>query len=219
MSDGMKIAEILNSPVFRRDMMLYKEQAYPQETYVVEQYWEDYEMEKEKLFRREVQHLGKFLYDDLRNFIQMGGEKETDIGFLFSADGKMAAEAGISYAISAGSHNKENAFRMLQIIIETEAKNPEILSPFTDKELTKEYLRQQKEKWMKEEVVIEGEVYAGLTEKTFDKLEDYYMNAAVVPQVAYPDFMECMEPYFTGKSEMEPCLEEFRDYLEIYYSE
>lgn len=218
-SDGMKNAEILDMPAFRKDMELYKKQAYRNGVYVVEQSDARYEEEKEKLYRGETIHLGKQIFSGIDDYILMGGEEKADLAYFYGADGMMLVGSADNYAIAAGSANKENAFHLLEIILELEAENPEILTPSTNKEVSKEYIRQQKEKWMKDEVVIEGQVYPGLTEKTFQKLENLYTNGTVDLLQMYPGFKDCMEPYFEGESEMEPCIEKFRDYLEIYYSE
>lgn len=219
-SDGMKNAEILNSSVFQRDMEYYKKQAYPEGTYVGEQSWEAYEAEFEKMLHEEKPYLGKFLYDDLRYYIKMGGEEKADLGMIYGADGAGIAYPFRNFAISSGSQNKRNAFQLLQIIMEMETDNPQLSAPYTNKQITQEFLRQQKDKWMKDEVVIDGEIYAGLTEKTFSKLEEMYMEFfRVTVMQPYPDGMKYMEPYFTGESEMEECIEAFRNYLELYYSE
>lgn len=219
-SDGMKNAEILDIPIFRRDLELYKKQAYPDGEYVVEQDSMDYENEKEKLYRGETIHLGKWIYSDIRDYILMGGEERADLGYFYGQDGLRYMSAMNTYSISSASTNKKNAFHLLEIILELQAEEPE-MSPSSNKEVTKEYLRQQREKWIKEEVVIEGQVYPGLTEKTYQKLEDLYMNGTLHVWQPYVSthLVECMEPYFVGESEMEPCIEKFRDYLEIYYSE
>ena len=127
---------------------------------------------------------------------------------------------GNTIAISTGSHNKENAMNFLNLYMELESTDPEMVTGFTNKTMTEEYLRQFQEKWMKDEVLVDGEIYPGLTEKTYQILENGYENGKVSTRYGHTTkLLECMEPYFTGQSEMEPCLEDFRDYLEIYYSE
>ncbi|HIV14253.1 MAG TPA: carbohydrate ABC transporter substrate-binding protein, partial [Candidatus Pullilachnospira stercoravium] len=143
-SDGMKNAEILDMPVFRKDMELYKKQAYRDGKYVVEQDALDYESEKEKLYRGETIHLGKWIYSDIGEYILMGGEEIADLAYFFGADGTMFVSASEDYAISSNSANKENAFHLLEIILEQQAENPQMLFPSSNKEVSKEYLRQQK---------------------------------------------------------------------------
>ena len=184
-----------------------------------EQSWEAYEAELENLLHEKEPYLGKFLYDDLRYYIKMGGEEKAELGMIYGADGTGIAYPFRNYAISSGSQNKRNAFQLLQIIMEMETDNPQLSTPYTNKQITQEFLCQQKDKWMKDEVVIDGEIYAGLTEKTFSRLEEMYLGVTLTLQQPYPDGMKYMEPYFTGESEMEECIEAFCDYLEIYYSE
>lgn len=220
-ADGMKNAEILDNPDFKRDMELYKKQAYPEGVSLVDEPESfDYIQAKEELFAGQHNYLGKAFYTLVEDYVRMGGEEDAELVNMYGADGSKLLGVGNTWAISSSSHNKENAFRFLQLYMEMEASDPEMVSGSTDKRVTEEYLRQFREEWMKEELLIEGEVYPGLTEKTFQILEDTYMNGTAMLFQPYTyDILDRLEPYFTGQASYEECAKEAREYLEIYYSE
>ena len=221
MGDKMDIAAILESEVFKRDMELYKRQVYPNGVSLAEDpETVDYEHEKEELFREKGNYFGKTFSTRIEDYVKLGGEDAAEIVDLYGADGEIMLSVGNTIAISAGSHNKENAMNFLNLYIELESTDPEMVTGFTNKTMTEEYLRQFQEKWMKDEVLVDGEIYPGLTEKTYQILENGYENGKLSTRYGHTTkLLECMEPYFTGQSEMEPCLKDFRAYLEIYYSE
>ncbi len=81
-------------------------------------------------------------------------------------------------------------------------------------------MQQLHDQWVKDEVVVDGKVRAGLTEEDYQVIEEVYQKGVIVNESpVYPKFQEIMEPFFTNEGSYESCIEEFRNYLELYYSE
>ena len=82
-----------------------------------------------------------------------------------------------------------------------------------------ENLRQQ---YGSGEVALNGKVYPGLTDATFEKLETF-INQAIPYYPVYVDVQThigtYMEEYLQGKVSYEEFMKKVEDYLEIYYSE
>lgn len=72
----------------------------------------------------------------------------------------------------------------------------------------------------------EGMVYrlrmGWMTDKTFDKLEKWFdeMEAYSSGQSELGNkYKECMEPFYKGKRSYKESIEEFKKFMELYYSE
>ena len=62
----------------------------------------------------------------------------------------------------------------------------------------------------------------GISRKQVDAAKEAVLHARLYFPIGYEiskNYSEAMQPYYEGEKTVEACLEEFRDYLEIYYSE
>lgn len=215
--EGLKNAQILDSPELRRDMMLYKKQAYPEGVSIQTGEANDYEMEQ--MYRREGAYLGHIIYNDIEEFLLMGGDSYAYLVPEYDDAGNIRVSTLGQVAVSANSTNKENAVKFIQIIMEEES-NMGWGTGTVNKENNKKYLSQLYDQWVQNKILINGEIYDGLTKEDYEVLESVYLRGTVtVEPPVYTKYQEIMESFFLNESSYDACIEEFRDYLEIYYSE
>ncbi len=218
--EGKKNLEILASRLLKRDMALYKKQAYPEEKFISREAEEYYETELEQMYRGEGDYLGRaFAGYNVEEYLRMGGGEEYILVPRYDDMGNIRMITTWQVAVLADSANKENALHLIETILEEDNK-PGWGHGVADCEKNKEYLKQLHDRWVKDEVVVDGKVCAGLTEEEYQVIEAVYQKGVIVNESpVYLKFQEMMEPFFTNEGSYESCIEEFRNYLELYYSE
>lgn len=218
--EGKKNLEILDSQLLKRDMALCKKQAYPEGKFISREAEEYYETELEQMYRGEGDYLGRaFAGYNVEEYLRMGGGEEYILLPEYDDMGNVRMTTTWNVAVLADSSNKENALHLIETILEEDNK-PGWGHGVADREKNKDYLQQLHDQWVKDEVVVDGKVRAGLTEEDYQVIEEVYQKGVIVNESpVYPKFQEIMEPFFTNESSYEACMEEFRNYLELYYSE
>ena len=223
---GFRVAErnleIFDSPLLKQMEELYKRQVYPNGKSILTYDAEQSMREQEEIIRGERCCLGKmggvFQLDE---YIQMGGEENVTIAGI-GTDGPALTCDGENF-ISAESSNKKIAFELLKRYMEEVFNSAGTAGTTTvNKAANKTFLENIKDKYGKDQLVINGKTYPGLTEKTFGKLEVDLNQMKVYPQTGYEvsmKYRETMEPFYTGDTSFDECMGEFKEYLEIYYSE
>lgn len=220
---GFRVAEgnleVFDSPLLKQMEELCKRQVYPNGKSILTYDTEQSVREQEEIIRRERCCLGRlggiFQLDE---YIQMGGEENVTIAGI-GTDGP-AVSCDRENFISAGSTNKKMAFELLKMYME-EVFNSTVTTT-VNKETNRALLENIKDQYGKDQLVIDGKMYPGLTEKTFGKLESDLNQMEVYPQTGYEvsgKYREMMEPFYKGDASFDACMGEFKEYLEIYYSE
>jgi ABC-type glycerol-3-phosphate transport system substrate-binding protein len=213
---------VFKLPELRKALNLYKKQAYPNGKDMSRP--SDYEMierDLEKTYEQENNYMGLQIIGvaNLEEYVRMGGEKEADIYPEKDMEGNNILSAlYYNTAIASASKNKKNAYELMQYII---ADDRELGANMTsDKRTNKDILKRIKEEYGKEEILLDGQIYPGLEEETFEMLDDVFTNGEIVPcddmEVKY---WEYMLPFLENKKDYDTCLSELFDYMEIYYSE
>lgn len=205
-----------------------KRMLYPDGTYIgmppdntVEGY-RKMEQEEQKRYQNEVICMGKWIYGfyNLEQYICMGGEDGADLFPEYDEEGTLQTLGMDGIAISRSSDKKEEAILLAQELVRHYVAVG--VTGTTWKEGNDILMQNLRKEFGKGELSIEGTMYPGLTEMTFQKLEQWIDQA----EVYYPAYVElgnglfdCMEPYLTGEKTYEECWKEAEQFMEIYYSE
>ena len=213
--------EIFESSDIQKMEELYKRQVYPEGVSTFHMDYERYIQEQEAAIQGERPCLGiPFGIAYLDEYIRLGGEEKAGLFPAFTPDGKVATICTFQNAISTQSSNKENAFNFLQILLEENFENTAIETVRQD--VNKELLETLKIQYTRDQVTVDGSVFPGLTDKTFSLLEKWEemkeIYALGVTEINNR-YESCMEPFYKGEKSYEDCIEEYIDYLEIYYAE
>lgn len=220
---GFRVAEgnleVFDSPLLKQMEELYKRQVYPEGKSILTYDTEQSMREQEEIIRGERCCLGKMggIFQ-LEEYIRMGGEEQVTIAGI-GTDGPAVSCDGENF-ISAGSGSREMAFEFLKMYMEEIFHST--VTTTVNKEANRTLLESIKKQYGTDQVVIDGKVYPGLTEKTFGKLEADLNRMAVYPQTSYEvsgRYREMMEPFYKGEASFDQCVGEFKEYMEIYYSE
>ncbi len=220
---GFRVAEgnleVFDSPLLKQMEKLYKRQVYPEGESILTYDTEQSMREQEEIIRGERCCLGKMggIFQ-LEEYIRMGGEEQVTIAGI-GTDGPAVSCDGENF-ISAGSGSREMAFEFLKMYMEEIFHST--VTTTVNKEANRTLLESIKKQYGTDQVVIDGKVYPGLTEKTFGKLEADLNRMAVYPQTSYEvsgRYREMMEPFYKGEASFDQCVGEFKEYMEIYYSE
>ena len=220
---GFRVAEgnleVFDSPLLKQMEKLYKRQVYPEGKSILTYDTEQSMREQEEIIRGERCCLGKMggIFQ-LEEYIRMGGEEQVTIAGI-GTDGPAVSCDGENF-ISAGSGSREMAFEFLKMYMEEIFHST--VTTTVNKEANRTLLESIKKQYGTDQVVIDGKVYPGLTEKTFGKLEADLNRMAVYPQTSYEvsgRYREMMEPFYKGEASFDQCVGEFKEYMEIYYSE
>lgn len=224
---GEENAELLKNADLKRGLDLIKKQAYVDGKCIirnsdsVEEY-EKWENEMKKLYNRESIHLGKMIYgaSDVKSYIQMGGEQEADLVPGYDMDGNIIGMPRTYAAVAEASSKKEEAAFLLGLILKDTGANG--VTEVTLKENNKELFADIRRQYGSGDVIIDSKTYPGLTEATFEKIENWEENQVpyITPSVALNNkYSECFEPYMTDQKSYEECFNDYEKYLEVYYSE
>lgn len=151
-------------------------------------------------------------------YCQLGGADGAVIAPVPDVDGNILVYSSACVAISQSSTNKENAFRLLQIMLE------ETYQKKNGGPVVKEYLTGDvwKETYGQETILIQGKTYPGADEKTIEALSESFRKGKMAGGLATDTkekYRVCLEKYYEGEQSLETCAEEFLDYLELYGSE
>lgn len=220
---GFRVAEgnleVFDSPLLKQMEELYKRQVYPEGELILTYDTEQSMREREEIIRGERCCLGKMggIFQ-LEEYIRLGGEEQVTIAGI-GTDGPAVSCDGENF-ISAGSGSREMAFEFLKMYMEEIFHST--VTTTVNKEANRTLLESIKKQYGTDQVVIDGKVYPGLTEKTFGKLEADLNRMAVYPQTSYEvsgKYREMMEPFYKGEASFDQCVGEFKEYMEIYYSE
>ena len=219
---------ILKESDWQNGLDMEKRMLYPEGTYIgmqpdntVEGY-RKMEREEEKRFSNEVMCMGKLMigFYNQENYIRMGGEEGADLFPEYDAEGKILTMGMTGVAIPQSSNKKEEAIHLVQELVRNYVAVG--VTGTTWKEGNDILLENLRKEFGSGEVNIEGTVYPGLTETTFEKLEQWIDQA----EVYYPVYVELgngiydrMEPYLTGEKAYEECMKEVEEFMEIYFSE
>lgn len=157
----------------------------------------------------------------LQNAVAVAGA-ETPVMLPFLSEEGTTAAISEYAGIRATSENKENAWRLLQILLgEKMQRQAAFGTPYIPvrKSVVEEDI------WDKLDEIIES----GKTEMTVgdpgQEFVEEYLNYLTAPGRAVffsslaREFIVTMIPYFEGEEEYEECLEEFENYARIYLTE
>lgn len=211
---------VLRSPEWKKNLELMKRWIYPKGADSGEVIYGDntqYEQDMDSFVRGESIHFVKNTPNvkTIEDYIRMGGEAKAELIPVYDIDGKIRTNAIYSVAITASSKNKEAAM----LFIKTMLENMGITMLKAD---SKNVLDELREQYEKREVVINGEAYAGLTEITFRKLEEWMDQSVAgcyIPAEVNSKLNENYEKFWQDEISYEQCIEECINYMEIYYSE
>jgi ABC-type glycerol-3-phosphate transport system substrate-binding protein len=220
MDGGMENEKVLDSPELKRDMELYKRQAYPNGVCVTDESSDEWVHDVELLQSGQGNFLGRRLGGTaIKDFVLMGVGSTCELTYEFDEKGERGILGLYELAISHSSRNKENAFHLVETIMEDRYNAAEKLGT-TNKKANKQFIEEEKEKWMQDTVMVEGKTYPGLTEEIFEEIEDVYLNGTVYADAPIVRTYEnYMKPFLQGEKTYEECTEDFREYMKIYYSE
>lgn len=225
---GTDNIEILNKADWKGALDIMKEMRYSDgisSEFEAEEISEDYEkmeQEEEKIYQNQIPCLAKKMgnANDLETYIRMGGEEGADLFPEYDAEGKILTMGMTGVAIPQSSNKKEEAIHLVQELVRNYVAVG--VTGTTWKEGNDILLENLRKEFGSGEVNIEGTVYPGLTETTFEKLERWIDQA----EVYYPVYVELgngiydrMEPYLTGEKAYEECMKEVEEFMEIYFSE
>ena len=213
--------EVFDGEGIRGMEAAYKRQVYPHGESTFHMDYERYLQEMEAAICGTRPCLGvPFGIAYLDEYIRMGGEEHADVFPALTPEGKIGTLCTFQNAIASQSPNKENAFHFLQMLLEDNWKNTAVET--VRKDINRELLEGLEMQYTREQVTVDGEVYPGLTEKTFSTLkkweEQKEIYALGVTEIN-EKYDNVMEAFYTDEKEYEECIEEYKDYLKIYYSE
>lgn len=151
-------------------------------------------------------------------YCQLGGKDRAVIASVPDVSGNTVVYPAACVAVSQNSPNKENAFRLLKIMLEEEFQKR------NGGPVVKEYLTGEvwKDAYGQENLLIQGVACPGVDEETIDSLAGHFRNGTMAGGLltsTKEKYSECMEGYYTGEKPLEACAEEFLAYLNIYCSE
>jgi ABC-type glycerol-3-phosphate transport system substrate-binding protein len=213
--------DIFDGADFRAMAEIYKRQVYPYGESIMHHDREKSLKEDEDIIQGKRPCMGlQFFALDLDSYIRMGGEENVTISPVWTPDGGISTICYFQNVIAAASPNKENAFHFLQMLLDDMANDG--LPGSVRKSANEAGVQQLRKRYEAETVVIDKEVYPGLTSKTFDQIEEYYNDAEIYfsGSIDFVNHYEsCMEPFYEGKGSYEESVADFKKYLEIYYSE
>ncbi len=151
-------------------------------------------------------------------YCQLGGAEGAVIAPIPDVQGNVLIYPAACVAVSQNSPNKENAFRLLQIMLEEKYQKMNG-GPVVKKYLTGE---NWKETYGQETLLIQGKSCPGADGETIDSLTGQFQNGRMATGLLTAPkekYSECLEAYFKGESSLETCAEEFLSYLQVYLSE
>lgn len=218
---GEENKKIAMLPEVHECMELYKRQAYENGEDITASASYDYETELENLFSRKEIHIGAAIIgiESLKDYIMLGGEEAASLYPEKDSEGNNVGLAcSQNMVISASSQNKSNAYEFLKILMQ-DSYDRQVIGT-TNKAENEKILEVNRELYCQDQVMIDGKMCSGLSEKTFQILKQSYIDGQVLPN----DYMsaryrEHMISYFEDKKDYDTCLNEFMDYMKIYYSE
>lgn len=216
-----KNEEILDSPVLKRAETLYKaEELYgeiPTDEYMV----------NEMAFLQEGKNLAMMFFNqpDFGWLCMLGGDQSGIIVPELLENGKTKAEMDTSKmaGIASGSPNKKNAWNFLKVLLDEEYQQEATIGGLpVKKSVLDQWFAAQEQLYVQDRVLIAEESYPGVSKEQIEKVKEQIYQAEVVPVLGYglrDKYRECMAPYYHDEKTVEECLKEFRNYMEIYYSE
>lgn len=225
-SFGFKIWEeeqvfsVLRSPEWKENLELMKRWLYPDGAASETDIYGDnmqYEQDMDSFIRGESIHFVKNTFDVrmIEDYIRMGGEAETDLVPVYDINGGKQTNAICGIAIAASSENKEEAMLFIKTMLEH-------MGGTTLKADNSNVLEELREQYGKQEVVINGQVYNGLMETTFGKIEEWMDQAVVscyIPAEVSSKLNDNYERFWKDEISYEQCIDECIDFMKIYYSE
>ena len=215
-----KTFSVLRSPEWKENLELMKRWIYPDGAASGPDIYGDYtqyEQEMDSFIRGEDIHFVKNTPDirTIEDYIRMGGESETDLVPVYDINGEKQTNAICGIAIAASSENKEEAMLFIKTMLEH-------MGGTTLKADNKNVLEELREQYGKQEVVINGQVYDGLTETTFSKIEEWMDQAVVscyIPAEVNSKLNDNYEKFWKDEISYDQCIDECIDFMKIYYSE
>lgn len=150
-------------------------------------------------------------------------QKETPVILpLKTVDGKISAAIKNSLAVRANSANKENAWKMIKLLLEAEGEN--ILSdggtPVCKEGITKA-IESAKES-VDMDVALETMEEYTIPEETLKTFEDAVTNVEMsyfFTSALGLEMSNRMEPYLKGEDSYENCMKDYVSFADIYISE
>lgn len=211
---------VLRSPEWKENLELMKHWIYPNGAASGADIYGDYmqyEQDMDSFVRGESIHFVKNTPNirTIEDYIRMGGEAEADLVPLYDITGKIRTNAIYSVAIAASSENKEEAMLFIKTMLEHMGGTTLKADSIND-------LEELREQYGKQEVVINGQVYAGLTETTFSKIEEWMDQAVVscyIPAEVSSKLNDNYDRFWKDEISYEQCIDECIDFMKIYYSE
>lgn len=211
--------QILSSEILKNVEMLNKEEEVYKVT--VDQIYMD---DRERFFtERQNLCVNCFSYPDFEILCLLGGAEGGILVPKMSAEaGRMRADSLYTAAISASSPNKENAWNFIKLLLGESYQNQLLGGLPVRKDSLELWFEKQYEEFGKDAVLVGGVSCPGISRKQVDAAKEAVLHARLYFPIGYEiskNYSEAMQPYYEGEKTVEACLEEFRDYLEIYYSE
>lgn len=136
--------------------------------------------------------------------------------------GRMRADIGYAAAISSASPNKENAWNFICLLLGESCQDQILGGLPVRKDSLERWFEKQYEEYGKDAVLIGGVSYPGISEEQLEAARDAVLNAKLNYPLGYAisgQYYDSMDPYYHGEKTVDECIDEFREYLEIYYSE
>ena len=134
----------------------------------------------------------------------------------------MRADSLYTAAIAASSPNKENAWNFIKLLLGESYQNQLLGGLPVRKDSLELWFEKQYEEFGKDAVLVGGVSCPGVSREQVDAAKEAVLHARLYFPIGYEiskNYSEAMQPYYEGEKTVDACLEEFRDYLEIYYSE
>jgi ABC-type glycerol-3-phosphate transport system substrate-binding protein len=125
-------------------------------------------------------------------------------------------------AVSANSPNKENAWNFIKLLMGDDFQRKITGSLPVKKTILDEWFENEAQTCVKDTVLIDGVVCPGVSREQVNQAKEAVLSAKLVNDMGYgfmERYSEIMQPFFDGKKELDACISELKDYMEIYYSE
>ena len=211
--------QILSSEILKNVEMLNKEEEVYKET--VDQIYTD---ERERFFtERQNLCVNSFNFPDFEMLCLLGGAEGGILVPKMSAEaGRMRADSLYTAAISTSSPNKENAWNFIKLLLGESYQNQLLGGLPVRKDSLELWFEKQYEEFGKDAVLVDGVSCPGVSREQVDAAKEAVLHARLYFPIGYEiskNYSEAMRPYYEGEKTVDACVEEFRDYLEIYYSE
>jgi ABC-type glycerol-3-phosphate transport system substrate-binding protein len=218
--ESEKNAEILDSDLLR-EIETQAKKEYSDEQKSLEELMqarEDFLVKGENLY---IYGLG---YPDFKTLCKLGGQKDGVMVPRLQMDGKpYMTTSGYSAAIASGSSNKQNAWNFIKLLLSEKYQRTNGKADFSvKKSILDEWFDEQEKLYGTETVMLSDGIYPGVSKEQIEKAKEQVYESRMQMPMGYVlgnKYVECIQHFYKGEKSYEDSIEEFREYMEIYYSE